>query len=159
MKLALTPANRWPVAITAVLLAQVAFGVWMSRVAGSDPHFAVEPNYYARAINWDATMAQSRKDKALGWTAMATFEHGATGPVTLRVALRERSGAPIAADSVTAQALAVAHAGTVDTLTFTKNGEGYTAALPNASRGIWEFELRAVRGADVFTDKLRTELQ
>lgn len=159
MKLALTPANRWPVAITAVLLAQVAFGVWMSRVAGSDPHFAVEPDYYARAINWDATMAQSRKDKALGWTAQASFEHGASGPVTVRVMVRERTGAPVAADSVTAHALAVAHAGTVDTLVFTRSGEGYTATVPGAARGIWEFELRAVRGFDVFTDKLRAELQ
>ena len=159
MKLALTPANRWPVAIVAILSAQVAFGIWMSKIAGNDPHFAVEPNYYARAINWDATMAQSRKDKALGWTAMATFEHGATGPVTVRVALRERSGAPIVADSVTAQALAVAHANVVDTLTFTRSGDSYTATLPNAAGGLWDFEVRAVRGTDVFTDKLRADLK
>jgi nitrogen fixation protein FixH len=159
MKLAITSANRWPAAIIAVLLGQVAFGVWMMRVAGNDPHFAVEPNYYARAVNWDATMAQSRLDKALGWKATTTLTRGAGTAATLHVVLVDSTGAAVKADSVSAEAIAIAHAGTVDRVAMTADGTGYAGPIPTAGNGLWEVEVRAKRGADLFTAKLRTELK
>ena len=87
MKRAISGAQLWPAAIIAVLVGQVGFGLWMSHVANDDPHFAVEPNYYARAVNWDATMAQSRLDRALGWQAVATLTRAKGTAATLRIAL------------------------------------------------------------------------
>ncbi len=159
MRLAITDANRWPLAIITVLVAQVGFGVWMARVANADPHFAVEPDYYARAVQWDSTMAQARADKALGWQAGATLrrEHGTVA--SLHVTLTDAQGQPVQADTVTATALSVAHAGIIDTLTLTREGTGYMAPVARAERGVWEVELRATRGRDVFTAKLRPELE
>jgi nitrogen fixation protein FixH len=159
MKLAITDANRWPVAITAVLIAQVAFGVWMSHVASDDPHFAVEPNYYARAVNWDATMAQSRADKALGWKSAATLKRTTGTAATLHVTLVDSAGAAVIADSVSVAAVAIAHSNTVNALRLAPDGTGYSVAVPVAGTGLWEVQLRAVRGKDVFTHILRTELK
>jgi len=149
----------WPTAIVAVLVTQICFGIWMARVAGDDPNFAIEPDYYARAVNWDATMEQSRRDKALGWRATAGMTRAAGRVATLRVQLTDSTGAPITtADSVVVDVLAVAHAGQIDRLVLVRDGGGYVAPVRAASAGLWEVQLRAVRGADVFTAKLRTEL-
>ena len=159
MKLAITSANRWPLAITAVLVGQVVFGIWMAHVATDDPHFAVEPNYYAKAINWDATMAQSRADKALGWKAAATLTRTAGAGATLHLTLTDSTGALVHADSVTVTALAIAHSLTVNALTPTPDATGYAAPVTVAGNGLWEVEVRAFRGAAVFTSTLRTELK
>lgn len=159
MKVALTSAQRWPAAIIAVLVGQVGFGLWMSHVANDDPHFAVEPNYYARAVNWDATMAQSRRDRALGWQAVATLTRAAGTGATLRIVLTDSTGAHVVADSVTVEALAIARSTVVDTVPLARDSAGYTAPIAVAARGLWEIQLRAVRMHDVFTAKLRTELQ
>ena len=159
MKLALTSAQRWPAAIIAVLVGQMAFGVWTARVAGSDPHFAVEPNYYDRAVNWDATMAQSRKDRALGWHANATLTRSVGTAATLHVSLTDSSGTPIVADSITADVLAIAHSDVIDRVTLSSNGAEYTGAVISAGNGLWEIQLRARRGADLFTSTLRAELR
>lgn len=159
MRLAITDANRWPIAIIAVLLAQVGFGVWMARVAGGDPHFAIEPNYYARAVNWDSTMAQARRDKALGWTAAATMQRENGTVASLHLTLVDAQGQAVRADSVSATALSVSHAGVIDTLRLTSDAIGYTAPVARAERGLWEVEVRAWRGADLFTARLRPELR
>jgi len=159
MRFAITDANRWPIAIVAVLVAQVAFGIWMARVANGDPHFAIEPNYYARAVNWDSTMAQARRDRALGWKAAATMQRENGTVASLHVTLTDATGQPVHAESVTATALSVAHAGVIDTLMLTPDATGYTAPVGRAERGLWEVEVRAWRGRDLFTAKLRPELR
>jgi nitrogen fixation protein FixH len=159
MRLSLTPAQRWPTIIITVLAAQMAFGVWMARVAGSDPHHAVEPDYYARAVNWDSTMAQARRDRALGWNAATTLTRATGHAATLQVAIVDSLGAALQMDSLHVEALAIAHAGTIDRMTLAPAGAAYTGLIADARAGLWEVQVRAVRGADVFTAKLRTELQ
>lgn len=151
--------QRWPVAIVTVLLMQVAFGLWMARTANNDPNFAIEPDYYNRAVNWDSTMAQSRRDRALGWQAVASLTRDTGRTAALRVVLIDAAGMPLVADSVQAEALAVAHAATVHRLVLTSDAGGYAAQVPMAANGLWDVSVRAMRGSDVFTAKLRTELR
>ena len=54
--------------------ANIAFVVITSR----DASFAVEPNYYAKALAWDQTMAQQARNEALGWSVSAQSS-GRTG--------------------------------------------------------------------------------
>ncbi len=159
MNLAIPESRRWPIIIVTVLVAQMGFGVWMARLAGSDPHYAVEPDYYARAVNWDSTMAQSRRDRALGWGAAATLTRGGGRSASLQIALVDSLGAALEVDTVQVEALAVAHASIIDRLTLAPTGLAYSATIADAGAGLWEVRVRAVRGADVFTAKLRTELQ
>jgi nitrogen fixation protein FixH len=159
MKLAITAANRWPLAIASVLVGQVLFGIWMAHVASDDPHFAVAPNYYARAVNWDATMAQSRTDKALGWRSVATLTRSTGSGATLHLSLTDSSGAPVRADSVTVTAFAIAHSLNVMALALTPDVTGYAGTVHMAGRGLWEIAIRAVRGTVVFTATVRPELK
>jgi len=159
MRRHLDGVQRWPVAIITVLLLQVGFGVWMARTASSDPNFAIEPDYYNRAVNWDSTMAQSRRDKALGWKAVASLTRDTGRSAALRIVLIDAAGRPLVADSVQAEALAVAHAAMVHRLVLTPDLGGYAAQVPIAANGLWDVSVRATRGRDVFTAKLRTELR
>jgi nitrogen fixation protein FixH len=159
MRLAISPAKRWPIIIVTVLASQMAFGVWMARIAGSDPHHAVEPDYYNRAVNWDSTMAQSRRDRALGWTSTAVMTRTGDQAALLQIALTDSLGVPLTVDSASAEALAVSHAGSITRVTLTHRGTGYSATIAAAAPGLWEVQLRARRGTDLFTAKLRTELQ
>lgn len=159
MKFGLSDSQRWPVIIISVLVAQIGFGIWMAKVAGNDPNFAVEPDYYAKAVNWDATMAQSRLDRALGWQAVATMTRTEGRAATLQVSLLDSLGVAVTADSVLVEALQVAHARTIDKLTLAPSGTGYGASIGDAGLGLWEVRVRATRGRDVFTAKLRTELK
>ena len=55
-------SRLWPWAIGAVLLITVAANLALFHVAGSDPSFVIEPDYYAKAVAWDSTMAQTRRE-------------------------------------------------------------------------------------------------
>lgn len=151
--------QAWPTAIVTVLVAQIGFGIWMARVARDDPHFAIEPDYYARAVNWDSTMAQSRLDKALGWRASIAMARADVRSATVRLDLTDSTGTVVDADSVVAELLPVAHAGRIDTLALTRDGSAYRATMPVAANGLWEAQVRAHRGSALFTAKLRTELR
>lgn len=157
MKLGLNESQRWPAAIIVILAAQVAFGIWMAKVANADPHFAVEPDYYKRAVAWDTTMAQARRDHALGWAASATITADAGDSARLHVTLTDSAGAPITADSVEAEAFSIANSARQLQVTLRPAANGYATTLPAARRGLWEVHLRAARGHDHFTAKLRPE--
>ncbi|HYW49119.1 MAG TPA: FixH family protein [Gemmatimonadaceae bacterium] len=151
--------QRWPTAIGAVLLLQMSFGVWMARVAGSDPHFAIAPDYYRRAVRWDSTMAQSRRDRALGWRASATITRDTGRTALLHLSLTDAGDTFVAADSIDVEVLAVAHAGRVHRLPLQRIGDAYQARIPVAAAGLWDVSLRARRDTSLFTARLRVELQ
>ena len=46
-------AWRWPAILLALLGGHAAICVAMIVVATNDPSFAVEPEYYTRALDWD----------------------------------------------------------------------------------------------------------
>jgi nitrogen fixation protein FixH len=158
VKLSLTDHNRWPIAITVALLVQVAFGVWMVRTANGDPHFAVLPDYYARGVAWDSTMAQAQRDKALGWRANMAMTRSGTRSAAVTVEVRDAHGAPVLADSLTVFATAIAHSTVVDTVRLRTGAAVATGRVARAPAGLWEVTLRAHRGDDVFTSTARIDL-
>lgn len=159
MKFFLPASRRWPLLVITALAAQMAFGVWMMRVAGSDPNFAIEPDYYARAVHWDETMEQARRDRALGWRAVATLTRTSGQPALLVVSILDSVGAPLLIDSLRADVLPVAHASRTRTLTLARNGDQWEAQMRDAESGLWETSIHAWRGRDVFTARLRPELR
>lgn len=159
MRFSLPASRRWPLLVITALAAQMGFGVWMMRVAGSDPNFAIEPDYYARAVHWDARMEQARRDLALGWRAVATLTRSAGQPTSLVVSVVDSLGAPLVIDSLRADVLPVAHASRTRTLTLARVGEKWEAQLRDAETGLWETNIRAWRGRDVFTARVRPELR
>jgi hypothetical protein len=65
----------WPWFVTALLVATAAGQGIMFYAATHDPTFAVEPDYYAKGVGFDTTMALERETAALGWHASAAFAH------------------------------------------------------------------------------------
>ncbi|MEL6544011.1 MAG: FixH family protein [Myxococcota bacterium] len=59
--------NHWPWLLAGLLLSGVAMNIAMVLRASNDPSFAVEEDYYQKAVNWDEYREQLRKSEALGW--------------------------------------------------------------------------------------------
>src|SRR5688500_20140504 len=57
----------WPIAVTGILATTVAANIWVMMIASDDPSFAIEEDYYRKALAWDTTLAQAARNAALGW--------------------------------------------------------------------------------------------
>lgn len=144
----------WPIAIAAILGTTVAANFWVLYVANRDPSFAIEKDYYQKALRWDDEMAQEARNTALGWRLSPTLTPIAADGATLTVQLTDSAGATLDGAKVTVAALHNAHAGTVldATLAPASSGRGaYEVHLPMHRAGEWELRFEAVRGTDRFT--------
>jgi nitrogen fixation protein FixH len=149
----------WPIGIATVLIVSAGSNIWVAAIARSDPAFAVEPDYYQKAVAWDSTMAQERANAALGWHAGATLEPvGERGNSRLTLTLMDRDGRPIGDAAVTVEAMHNARSAQRFQLALTPGDRGYTGALAASRAGEWELRVTAVRGAERFTEVLRVTL-
>jgi nitrogen fixation protein FixH len=149
----------WPTIIVGVLVIDVAVGFAMMRVAADDPHAAIEPDYYQKAVIWDSTLAQSHRNAVLGWTlesVLGAITPGHEAPLTLR--LHDGRGDAVVGATLQVEAMQVAHAGDIVHATLTARGDSdYVAALPMTRPGLWELRIVATRGSDRFTADLRLD--
>ena len=156
----LIPKERiWPALIIAALVIDVGVGFSMMRLAADDPHAAVEPDYYRKAITWDSTMAQAVRNGALGWTLVPSL--GAVTPTheaPLTMQLRDSAGRAITGAVIQVEAMQIAHAEEILHATLTgANDSSYTTTLPMARTGLWEMRVIVTRGTDRFTTQLRLD--
>ena len=77
-----TPGWWWPWFVVALLVATAGGQGIMLYAATHDPTFAIEPDYYQKAVAFDTTIQQERGNLALGWTATARAAIGSN--LTLR---------------------------------------------------------------------------
>jgi nitrogen fixation protein FixH len=148
----------WPIGIATILGATVAGNVWLAVVAGSDPSFSIEPNYYQKAIAWDSTMAQARENQRLGWRLEPRLAAVApNGESRLDVMLVDSAGAPIRDATVRVAAFFNARASHVVQATLAHDTTDYSARLPIAYAGEWELRFDVRRGREHFTNTRRIE--
>lgn len=144
----------WPFLLVGLLAAGVGLNLYFMSRAVSDPSFAVEPDYYAKAIAWDAHQAQARDNFELGWTLklhVAAADKG-TGRARLVASLLDRDGVPVPGLTVELEAFHNARASQVVNATLAETAEHVYAADVAVSRpGFWEFRVAAMRGTEVFT--------
>ena len=151
----------WPIAVAAILAITVGANVWVAVVAGDDPSFALEPDYYAKAIAWDSTMAQARENARLGWRLVPTlgaFDRDAGA--RLDVALVDAAGAPIRGAVVTVYALFNARADKIYRATLAPSSTAYalyTTRIPVEHGGEWELRFEVTQGGRRFTSTARVE--
>lgn len=181
------PKERiWPTIIVTVLTANVVLGIVLSRIASGGSSLATEPDYYRKAVLWDSTLAQARRDAALGWqvtpslsalgpgvgaarngagdvqgdasrSASAAGPGAATGAV-LSLDVRDAAGVPVRGAAVRVDAWQLAHGDEALAATLAPDAaEGYRAWLPMARAGRWEVRVEATRGSDRFTATLRMD--
>jgi nitrogen fixation protein FixH len=149
----------WPVGIVALLAGGAGANVGLLVIASRDASFAVEPDYYRKAVNWDQTMAQEARNAELGWRVAAAIEPAGRGQARLRARVADRAGAPVTGARVTVEAFASARAAQIVNVALVPEGAGvYAAALPVGRPGLWELRVTVARGAQVFTRTLSQDV-
>jgi nitrogen fixation protein FixH len=150
----------WPIGVTTILGLTVAANLFMLRIANDDPSFAIEPDYYQRAVRFDSTMAEERRSTVLGWTVAAALAQRADrGAVNLEVVVLDRTAQPVNGATVTVAARFNARANDVRRAMLRETAPGRYAALLDAQRpGQWEIDVTVLRGKDRFVRSVRTEL-
>jgi len=157
----MTKGIAWPIGVIVVLAATVTTNMLLMYVAGHDASFAIEPNYYAKAVTWDSTLAAETRSRALGWTLtpMMRIEDG-THSSRLTLRLTDRSGAPIHGATLHVAALFVGDANDVSNATCTETAPGiYETTLPVRHLGLWELRVSATLGAAHFSHVARLEVR
>ncbi|MBZ0271695.1 FixH family protein [bacterium] len=148
----------WPFLVAGFLTLTVIANVVTILIAGSDPSHAVEKDYYQKALAWDDHMKQERRNIELGWVAHIGVAATKGSEVPVSVRLTDANGAAIGGATITADAFFNALASVVFPLSFDEHDGVYESALPRARPGLWEFRVKATRGEDTFTSRLRIDL-
>lgn len=143
----------WPMLIVGLILMNMGIVAITIYAATRDPSVATEPDYYAKALNFNETIRQREINAQLGWSADCSIT--ATERNTeLSVDLRDRAGRPITGATVSAVAFASARSGQRQTLTLASSRDTpgvYAAPIRIERAGLWIVRV-SVRHADgVFT--------
>jgi nitrogen fixation protein FixH len=148
----------WPIGVAVILAATVALNIWVLRVANDDPSFAIEPDSYQKAVDWDSTMAQMRQNAALGWHVAPTLgAFTARDGAQLQVTVTDAAGAPIPDATVKVAAFFNARANDIIDTTLHRDAAGYAGTIPVKFGGVWELQFDVRRGAQRFTSTSRVE--
>jgi nitrogen fixation protein FixH len=144
----------WIAIVGVLAVVVVAANLILAWVAVSDPSFAVEEDYYQKAMAWDEKRAQDRRNAELGWTL--EFEmaqrHAADGTLELSARLRDAAGEGLTGVRIGVEAFHNARASHVLHATLSHGDGGlYSAPLAIYRPGLWEFRFEAQRGDQRFT--------
>jgi hypothetical protein len=154
-------SGRWALA-PVVLLATSSFGVGgMAIVAIVDPNFALEPDYYQKAIHWDQVQIQAANNQRLGYTfsapAVIVLDHRGQASFELRVTGHD--GHSVTGARLTATGFANAYSEEASDLQFSELTPGvYSAPIRARHAGLWELRISMDSGADHATAVLRCDL-
>ncbi len=140
----------WPFAIVAVFVLNASVMAWVMVVSHRDHSFAVEKDYYTKALNWDEHARERDASDALGWTATAVFETDA--PRTLLVVrIADRDSSPVADASVIVHAFHRSYPAEAQTLALAERAPGeFACPVADPRAGWWCIQIDAVRADERF---------
>lgn len=149
----------WAFVPAAILASLIGFQVWLVGGALSDPSFAVEDDYYAKAVSWDAKMAQDKENARLGWRADVLFATAQPGQARVTLRLLDAKNRALPGAHVEVEAFSIARSTHVARAPMTEGPGGeYSATLPAARLGQWELRFDVRREGDRFTATERRDL-
>lgn len=142
----------WPLAVVGMLsVSIVVCGITVIAAVG-DPSYAVEDDYYQKAVDWDRAREIESDSAKLGWHADATL---ASGDGTLTVTLTDADGNPVGDAFVRVLVFHHARRGDAKQLVLTSQGDGgYQAMLSRPREGQWQVRITATRGGNLFVRTL-----
>ncbi len=150
------PHVRWPAVIIGALTLHVVVSLATVWVATSNPSYAVEEDYYQKALHWNDRRAQDLANAGLGWQVAVSVQppSSAGDPAALELNLADRQGLPVDGAAVSVEAFHNARAGRILRAALTADGDGrYTAPMPMKRSGVWEIRIIAIRGDATFTHR------
>jgi nitrogen fixation protein FixH len=152
----------WVGLIVALLSAQALLMFAVVYLIVADRSFAVEPDYYQQSMDWDARMAQQRRNEQLGWQVELSVADEANifGDRKFLCRLTDRQGSPL--DGAIIDLVAFPHARGSDRILrhvdFVDDGR-YETTLRITRRGKWEFRLVAEHQGETFTHTQLCDVQ
>jgi nitrogen fixation protein FixH len=148
--------------VPAGLLGSMLLGLGsLAYIAADDPGFALEPNYYDKAVHWDRAQAQARASQALGYRLELTqpLRVAADGRIELTLSLIDRQGRAVTGAEVSAEAFANASASRTQLVVLREISPGtYRAELRQGSTGLWELRCAVTRGVERYQQILRRDV-
>ena len=148
--------------VPAGLLGSMLLGLGsLAYIAIDDPGFALEPNYYDKAVHWDRAQAEARASQALGYRLELSepLTVAADGRIRLRLSLEDRDGRAVTGAEVTADAFANSTASRTQRVVLREISAGvYQAELGQGSPGLWELRLAVRHGAARYQQVLRRDV-
>ena len=152
-----TSSKRWPMIIVGLLSVHVTLMITAAAIATRDRSFAVLPNYYENAVNWDKTRAEMDSSRKLGWNlqinpAPQVDPHGSR---QVSILLTDAAGQPISNAKIDLTYYHHAHANESANITLNESEPGrFTTNLPMRHEGFWQFKVRAEAGGKTFVTDL-----
>ena len=149
--------------VPALLLTGMLLGLGaLAYIAMDDPHFALEPNYYDKAVRWDRTQQDARASAALGFhltlSPVLALSRDGTLEIELRVSDREQGA--LSAAVVELEAFPNAYASRVERQTLREVTPGiYRARLKGGTSGLWELRFSVAKGELRFYQSVRRDVQ
>ncbi len=147
---------RWPMIVIGLLATHVVAMVTVVMVATRDGSFAVTPNYYEKALNWDKAQEQKRASERLGWKVeITTNDRG-----ELEVRLVDREGRGIADAEVQVSFYHHAHANELVKLLMKTDGDGRAVQKVTLRHsGLYQFECTAKANQQTYSTSMTQIMQ
>jgi len=122
--------------------------------ATSDRSAGIEPDYYARALNYDQVILQRAANHRLGWTSTATLTALPDKKcAVLQVQLLDSEGKAVPAALMRAVAFSHLRSGERSSVQLQESETGYTATVPVPAGGQWRVRIAVTRGSDKYTSE------
>ncbi len=156
--------GRFWAAVPVVLLGTLVGSLGLvAIIASDDPGFAVERDYYKKAVDWDETQRQAATNQRLGWKLeLDTRAPAETRSFELDARVLDASGAPIRGAVVKVEAFPNARAGNIVHARFESgesgSGEKQHARLPLSRSGLWELRFTVDARGERFTETIRRDI-
>ena len=148
------PNVLWPALIIGALALHVVASLVTVWIATSNPSYAVEEDYYRKALAWDATRAQERRNAELGWQLDAEVTSAAEtgGDPVLAARLTTADGRPLDGAAITLEGFHNARADDIVRAHLAGTGAGaYSSPVPMRRTGLWELRFAVERAGERFT--------
>lgn len=129
-------------------------------LASRDKHFAVEPDYYQRAVDWDVSQAEMARSASLGWrvSVSGAEARSASGARTLTVRIADAQGRVVAGAVVDCVAFHHGDASRRVAVTLVERGPGvYQGEVGLLKAGVHDVRLVVQRGDERHVASTRQE--
>jgi hypothetical protein len=149
------PGTLWPWVIGGALALHVVVSLAVVFFTASDASYAVEEDYYQKAMKWDDQRAQDRTNEELGWSLTFAAAPPATpgGRPTIEVRLTDGDGGHLAGATIALETFHNARSDEIIHIAFEAGEEVglYTASPAMRHNGLWELRFTVDHGGDHFT--------
>jgi nitrogen fixation protein FixH len=148
--------------VPALLLGSMLLGLGvLAYLAIDDPHFALEANYYDKAVHWDRTQREARDSAALGLQLMIpkALVVAADGTVEVELRVNDRQQVPLSGAVVELEAFANAYASQIERVPLREASPGvYRGRFKARARGLWELRFEIATPSSRFRQSLRRDV-